>query len=54
MNIDKLLNAYVEKFNDTFPVKFVLMSEEELCATIQECIDTNTPYELDYDKDSDI
>lgn len=48
--MEKLLEKYLEKFGEQFPLMLCMgMSEEAIMKLIQECIDAGKPYELDDD-----
>lgn len=43
--MSELIERYVERFNENFPLFAVMgMTDEEVEATIQECLDKGTPY----------
>lgn len=45
----ELLFAYAEKFEENFPIFFVMeLPEEEIKELIQQAIDTNKPFKADY------
>lgn len=44
--MEKLIDDYLEKFGEQFPIMLLRgVSEEELKAIIQKCIDEGKPYE---------
>ena len=45
--IDKLLIEYANKFNENFPIRIVRLNDKELEETLQKCLKTGKPYELD-------
>jgi hypothetical protein len=47
LNMAELIEQYVERFNENFPL-FALMGveESEVEAIIQDCLDKGTPYRL--------
>lgn len=47
--IDEMMAKYRDRFGEAFPAKFTGMSDEEVSDTIQECLDTDTPYDMDYE-----
>lgn len=47
-DIEKLLNEYSEKFNDSFPAKFMTQTDDEICEIIEICIRNNKPYDPKY------
>ena len=52
--IDELLRKYAEKFNESFPIYGCdYKDEDELAEIIKECIDSDTPYEPEYEEDVD-
>lgn len=51
MTLDEAIEAYAEKFNDMLPVQFMVGTEEELVALIQDCIESGRPYDPGYDED---
>ena len=52
--IDNLLREYAEKFGDSFPIYGCdYKDEDELAEIIQDCINTNSPYEPQYKEDID-
>lgn len=43
--IDALLGKYEEQFRESFPLMLCRgMDDEEICATVQACLDENKPY----------
>lgn len=49
--MDKLLQQYVEKFEDNFPIFFVRhLGEEEIKELIKKAIENNKPYEAGYEE----
>ena len=51
--MEKLLNEYVKKFDDNFPMfLFRTVSEDEIKEIIKKCIDENKPYETNLDINS--
>lgn len=43
--IDVLLRKYEEQFRESFPLMLCRgMDDEEICATVQTCLDENKPY----------
>lgn len=43
--IDVLLRKYEEQFRESFPLMLCRgMDDEEICATVQACLDENKPY----------
>ena len=50
-----MLLAYVERFNENFPV-FMLrnMEETEMIVLIKNCLDHGKPYVVDFDNDPGI
>ena len=51
--LEELLTQYVEKFDDSFPLRFVTHTEDEIIAILEECIATDTPYDPQYEADAD-
>lgn len=51
MTVSEALNRYFEKFNEPFPVYEIRLSGEELINAIQECLDNNKKYEIEYIED---
>lgn len=44
-----LLEQYADKFNDNYPIYFVIhLDEAEIAESIQRAIDSNEPYVADY------
>lgn len=54
---DKLIEAYIEKFDDSFPTFLAPHRIEEQMNIIEECLRTGVPYdpysEPDFDPDAD-
>ena len=50
--MEKLINEYLEKFDENFPLfMFMGIDEEEVKRIIKKCIDEDKPYiDLEYDK----
>ena len=50
--MDELINKYVEKFGENFPLyMFMGVDENEIIIAITKCINDNKPYVADNDKD---
>lgn len=50
--MNELLDKYFETFKEQFPLMlFMGVSEEEVVATIKECLKVGKPYEADLDND---
>ncbi|MCM1236930.1 MAG: hypothetical protein NC489_43195 [Ruminococcus flavefaciens] len=46
--MSELLEKYVDRFNENFPLFMVMnMGDEEVEALIQKCLDDGTPYHPD-------
>lgn len=52
-NIDKLLSEYSEQFDEAFPVYSFSGNDSELEQALKKCMETNEPYEAEYDNDVD-
>ena len=51
---EDLLNKYVERFNENFPIFLVMgMGEEEVKIQIEESLETGKPFNPDMDQDKD-
>ena len=48
-NLNDLLDQYVDTFDNTFPIQFMGVSEEEAIKILKECLEKNEPYEFEYD-----
>ena len=49
--MDKLLNEYVNKFNENFPIFIVRnLEDDEIMRLIREAIDKNEPYVPEIDE----
>ena len=46
--LDSLLEEYLQKFGDCFPVFEVGGSDEDLIEALRECIESGKPYEIEY------
>lgn len=47
----ELLEQYLEKFDDQFPLMLVRgMDEEEIITILKKCIEENKPYEIEFDE----
>ena len=55
IGLQQLLLAYVERFNESFPV-FMLrnMEETEMIVLIKNCLDHGKPYVVDFDNEPGI
>lgn len=52
--LEQKLNEYAEKFDENFPVFFFRNStEEEIIKKIDECIESDRPFENDADQDDE-
>ena len=53
-NLDKLLDKYEEHFGECFPLMLCRgMDDDEMCKTIQKCLDKNKAYSPALDHDAD-
>ena len=57
--VNKLLNEYVEKFGENFPLMIVRLNDDELAEVLNKCLDEGKPYEFDEEtkkllEDSDV
>lgn len=52
--MEKLLEEYVDKFNENFPI-FLLkgIDEDEIMEMIKKCIDEDKPCEIEVDENDD-
>lgn len=51
MTFDEALDKYYEQFNEHFPVIETRLDGDELIKVIQECLNNNKKYEVEYSKD---
>ena len=49
--LDLLLMMYAKKFNDSFPVFCVAMTDSEMKDAIKECIESGKPYKIEHSPD---
>lgn len=45
----EMMVKYRDRFGEAFPARYTGLDVQEVCETIQECLDTNTPYEMEYE-----
>jgi len=51
--MDKLLNEYVDKFGENFPLRSMMgRDENEVIEIISKCIESNKKYEANYKDDA--
>ena len=52
--MEESLNKYAEQFDENFPI-FLLRNktENEVIQIVQKCLESNEPYKVEDDKDSD-
>lgn len=51
MSFDELMEKYIEKFDDVFPVYGYPGDEEEMMEEMKKCLKTGKPYEVKYNPD---
>ena len=51
--MDTLLDKYKAKFGEQFPLMLCRhMTDDEICDTIQKCLDSNKPYNPELDPEA--
>lgn len=53
MGFDETFEKYVEKFDESFPVRGYPGDMDAMIAEMEKCTRTGTPYTAKYDPDSD-
>ncbi len=52
--MDALLHKYEMKFGECFPLMLCRhMTDTEICEMVQQCLDSNEPYNPELDPDAD-